>query len=615
MKTRWLAIVVVLVVLGALGGVGWGKGNEPVESRIGRLISQLASSRFADRRQASRELEAIGEPALAALRRAVTAADMETCHRARELVAKIEKRLDAAAVMVPTRVRLACKDMPVPDAIAELSRKSRIEILIDPKSRTNLALRKVSLDTGDVTFWEALDALCRKAGLVETTLPIANPLANNTYIIEKIGQLQPVQPMILPAPVMLPANKLVPPKPKAQPQKPRDAKAQPEERQEAKPQKAKPVPAQPQKPKDAQAQPQKPRPAQPKPEKPKDAKAQAEQAKRAAAKVAERVVVWKQLAFLQAPPAPPLQIRQIQLVQAQLRQDLLVYTTAQPTQDLSRIVLADGKPEVLPTCYAGAFRIRARAQAGKDKQSAGLSFEVTAEPRLLGWSLVGTPRLERAGDDRGQVLTLIFEPKVIASTASTMGAWVINGQPNIAWEGAYYHSSVPLKHTVQIQIKLGERPARRLTDLAGQITVDASTPSQPLIVVDDIGKAAGKTVKGDRGGSLTIFDVAKDKSGNYQIRYKLQTPASCTASVPVATTVKDWTPYIPAPARNLLSLLDAQGAAFPVIASSVTNTNGEIVHSLTFQAQQGRRPARLVFSAPRRVNVDVPFAFKDVKLP
>jgi hypothetical protein len=78
MKTRWLVIVVVLVVLGGLG-LSAGTGKETMEGgRIGRLISQLASSRFADRQQASRELEAIGEPALAALRRATNAADMET---------------------------------------------------------------------------------------------------------------------------------------------------------------------------------------------------------------------------------------------------------------------------------------------------------------------------------------------------------------------------------------------------------------------------------------------------------------------------------------------------------------------------------------------------------
>jgi hypothetical protein len=598
MKTRWLLVVALLLGF-ALGTLPAGAVSAPAdEGRISRLISQLASLKFAERRQASRELDSIGEPALAALRKAMSAEDMETCHRAGELVAKIEKRLDDAAVIAPTRVRLVCKDMPVPDAIAELSRKSKIEILIEPNSRARLAQRNVTLDTGEVTFWEALDLLCQKAGLVETTLQTAIPSVTSYTHTTRVLQPQAIKPLILPAQplnrVILPAqpaNKAVPAKPRAQPQKPRDVQAQPQNPRVEQ--------AQPQKPKAPQAQPQKAKDTKAQPQDPKDAKAQPQKAKplqpQAAARAAQRAAVFQKLVLAnvpaQAPPAPQIQIRQLAQVQV-LALDDLAYLPA-PAQDLSRIVLADGKTEAVPTCYTGAFRIRARANAGKDKQSAGITFEVTAEPRHLGWNLVGNPRLDRAGDDRGQVVTLLLEPKPMGSA---LVAWGGNVR---ALEVAYFSGrapSAPLKRTVQIQIRLGEKPGKLLSEMTGHITVEANTPSQPLIVVDDIGKATGKTVKGARGGALTILEVAKDNNGNYQIRYKLESPPSCAGS-------------------GNLSLVDGKGAALPIIGSSVTNTRGDIAHSMTFQAQQGRAPARLVFSAQHRVNVDVPFAFKNVKLP
>jgi len=137
--TRQWWLVALLFGLGLSMVSGTQAVGEPAEgARIARLISELASPRFAERRQASRDLDAIGEPALAALRKAMSHADMEICHRAGQLVAAIEKRLDTASVLAPTRVRLVCKDMPVSDAIAELSKLAKIEILIEPASKAKL---------------------------------------------------------------------------------------------------------------------------------------------------------------------------------------------------------------------------------------------------------------------------------------------------------------------------------------------------------------------------------------------------------------------------------------------------------------------------------------------
>lgn len=70
------------------------------------------------------------------------------------------------ANLMPTRVRLNLKDTPLPEAVADLSKRiGHLIFLDDPKGK--LQERRITLDTGDVTFWEALDQLCAKGGLVE----------------------------------------------------------------------------------------------------------------------------------------------------------------------------------------------------------------------------------------------------------------------------------------------------------------------------------------------------------------------------------------------------------------------------------------------------------------
>jgi uncharacterized protein (TIGR03067 family) len=64
--------------------------------RLARLIKQLGHDKFAKREQASKELDAIGEPALGALRKATSDEDAEIRHRATKIVAIITSRIRAA---------------------------------------------------------------------------------------------------------------------------------------------------------------------------------------------------------------------------------------------------------------------------------------------------------------------------------------------------------------------------------------------------------------------------------------------------------------------------------------------------------------------------------------
>src|SRR5207248_4508727 len=88
--------------------------------------------------------------------------------RAQELVSKLEKKALAAKILAPKRLRLTYKNTPLSEAIADFRKKSGYDIVLhDPDNK--LKDRKITLDTGDTTFWEAYDQFCAKAGLVEAS--------------------------------------------------------------------------------------------------------------------------------------------------------------------------------------------------------------------------------------------------------------------------------------------------------------------------------------------------------------------------------------------------------------------------------------------------------------
>jgi hypothetical protein len=157
--------VFLIVLLGLAPALAAPEKVSP--EQIDKLVGQLGSKSFGERERAMEALDKLGLPALEALRKATRSRDSEVSRRAGELVERIEKRGTNSQMLAPTRVRLVCKDMPVADAVAELSRKSGYRIVLTEPNK--LQGRKITLDTGETTFWQAFDQLCDKAGLVETS--------------------------------------------------------------------------------------------------------------------------------------------------------------------------------------------------------------------------------------------------------------------------------------------------------------------------------------------------------------------------------------------------------------------------------------------------------------
>src|SRR5262249_39383735 len=149
--------------------------------RISQLIAQLGSNRFKDREGAAAALNTIGEPALEALRKAVHDRDPEIGRRAEILANCIRKRVETAQILQPKQVHLTFNSIPVTQAAAEFARQSgfgielretpahsfsaitgiKVHFETDLRQPTLRTLDpRITLDTGETTFWEALDRFC-----------------------------------------------------------------------------------------------------------------------------------------------------------------------------------------------------------------------------------------------------------------------------------------------------------------------------------------------------------------------------------------------------------------------------------------------------------------------
>jgi uncharacterized protein (TIGR03067 family) len=93
MRPHTFVSLLLLVVAGVQPG---GPAGESEPDRVVRLIKQLGDTKFAKREEASKALDAIGEPALDALRKALSDSDPEVRRRAGRILAAVTRRARAA---------------------------------------------------------------------------------------------------------------------------------------------------------------------------------------------------------------------------------------------------------------------------------------------------------------------------------------------------------------------------------------------------------------------------------------------------------------------------------------------------------------------------------------
>jgi hypothetical protein len=135
-----------------------------LSTRAAALVRELGSPAFRDREAAQAGLLAIGGPALPAVSKAVASADPEVARRARGLVKDIGFKLDCARLLAGTPVSLDFTDAPLPVVLTSLSKQSGYALGV-AKAVQDLESVKVTVHTGDVSFWQAVEAVGKAAGL------------------------------------------------------------------------------------------------------------------------------------------------------------------------------------------------------------------------------------------------------------------------------------------------------------------------------------------------------------------------------------------------------------------------------------------------------------------
>jgi hypothetical protein len=146
---------------------------QPADS-LDAKVRALGHPRYAERERAARDLEAIGEPALKTLREFAKSNDEELRTRAAVVADRIERSLRSERLLAAPKLALKFDRTPLGPAVVEFAAKSRRHVVLD-KAAVKNPDRTVTLDTGEVPYWEAVEAFYRAAGLVEDDEPFAAP--------------------------------------------------------------------------------------------------------------------------------------------------------------------------------------------------------------------------------------------------------------------------------------------------------------------------------------------------------------------------------------------------------------------------------------------------------
>lgn len=281
------------------------------------------------------------------------------------------------------------------------------------------------------------------------------------------------------------------------------------------------------------------------------------------------------------------------------------------------LTLFDGPPQPVPTHQAGAIRFRALPARGTPSAGMGLGnqgffLEIMPEPKLA-WLGVVETRIERAVDDQGQV------------RSATTAAAAPSLEAEIRWLIETDLSRPAASSQVPVQLLPGEKPARRLREVKGQVTAQVQTPLETVLEIGNILDAAGQSYAAGEDNRVKVLEVTNPPRGLIRIRLQLEGPANAMAVWNAAAGVRAnrralSNPYTNPNAGAIWTLFDEQGRSFrrvgfePGISTNANGTTQEV--RLTFQPDPSLgQPTRLVETGRRTVLLDVPFVLQDVPLP
>jgi hypothetical protein len=136
-----------------------------IKSPASKLVELLGSDDFAEREAASKRLADLGAAALDEVRAACASADPEVAMRARDLAARIGRRVENEKNLAPTLVELSSEDVMLDSVLADLSKQSGYQVVLGGLKVEELAAKKITVKTGKVAFWAAVKVINDAAGL------------------------------------------------------------------------------------------------------------------------------------------------------------------------------------------------------------------------------------------------------------------------------------------------------------------------------------------------------------------------------------------------------------------------------------------------------------------
>lgn len=278
--------------------------------------------------------------------------------------------------------------------------------------------------------------------------------------------------------------------------------------------------------------------------------------------------------------------------------------------------LTSGTSEALATDYVGAFHVEARpAWVLSDGQPTpedvhALALRVWPEPKVH-WQSVQGLRIDKAVDDAGQVLRLKGDIK--PSALEGVGEYVI------------------------VRLGKGGRPAKALKELAGHVTLRASTGPRALLSVDNLLKVTGPTEREAHGVYLKILDV-KQGGGELTLRLQLKVAADVIparspkrvnvaadvipARSPIRANKEDLVVGFTNSPRSGIVVLDAKGNRLPLPETTTMRYQASAKgmapvvseYELTYQLPPGSAADKLVYYGMRTVAIDLPIRLRDITL-
>jgi hypothetical protein len=514
----------------------------PDDKAIARLIEQLGSDTFEDREAAQKALDAIGAPALKALQEASKAGDAEVRKRAAALAERISTRAVTAEVLAPKMVHLVYKNTPIKEAIADFEKKAGVPFnLIDPKEK--LKDKKITLDTGKVTFWQALEKFCDAAGLVEADPSTLEPVP---FPMGRPGVEVPPPPAI---PVPMPGvirpmvgggaagaaggvKKLIDEEIKKRKIVEENTRKELEKSRKELEEKLRKELEEKLKGGVGAAPAGKPAVAV--------AVAVAAEAKPAPAVKPDADAPVVNPAPGIAVPLPPMVVPVPPDAGGGFPGNPGGMPFVQPFQH-GKINLVPGKPVKTPSDLSTSVRVRQAPASvhnpfGKpDEKVYSLILQAAPELRLR-WQELVAVNIDKAVDEHGQNLTKYAPPMPMGGMGGGPaiggpggvivfpGIGIAPGFPGMG-PGLHVWSNDQVNYNTLLLLNKGEKASTKLKELSGNITARFLGEARPHIVADNIMKAAGKTFKGAKSGSITVKKVSKAADGTITVAFEFEQPA------------------------------------------------------------------------------------------